>query len=111
MKAWLRNAFAIEPREAATVTAEQQVLVDRLCREVIRRGLGTPAIAFLEMSQPLNGVGAATLHFFTPIVSVVFDADGCRRFAEFLEQRGSIEIICRRIEELQREGRSPAAPR
>jgi hypothetical protein len=111
MKAWLRNAFAIGPRESAAVTAEQQALIDRLCREVVRRGLATPAIAFLEMSHPLNAVGAATLHFFTPIISVVFDVDGCRRFAEFLEQRGSIEILCRRIEELQREGRSPAAPR
>ena len=111
MKAWLRNAFAIEPRESDAVTAGQQALIDRLCREVVRRGLATPAITFLEMAHPLNGVGAATLHFFTPIVSVVFDVDGCRRFAEFLEQRGSIEILCRRIEELQREGRSPAAPR
>lgn len=111
MKAWLRNAFAIEPRKAAAVAPEQQALVDRLCREVVRRGIATPAIAFLEMSQPLNGVAAATLHFFTPIVSVVFDVEGCRRFAEFLEQRGSIEVLIRRIEELQREPRSPPAPR
>ncbi len=110
MKEWLRNAFAVEGRRLPELTDEQRAMVERLAREVVRRKLGTPAIAFLEMSHPLNSVGASALHFFTPLLSVLFDVEGCRRFAEFLEKRGSIEVICRRIEELLAE-RSPPPPR
>ena len=108
MKDWLKNAFAVEGSAPPPLSAEQQVLVDRLCHEVVRRGLATPAIAFLEMSHPLNSVGAHTIHFFTPLLSALFDAESCRRLAEFLERRGSIELLCRRIEALQAEAQSSA---
>lgn len=110
MKAWLRNAFAVESRQPLVLTDDQREMVERVAREVIRRKLGTPALAFLEMSHPLNAVGANAVHFFTPLLSVLYDVEGCRRFAEFLERRGSIEAICRRIEELLQVP-PPAAPR
>lgn len=108
VKSWLQNAFAVEKPGALQISDEQRALVERLAREVVRRKLATPAVAFLELSHPLNSVGAHALHFFTPILSVLFDAQGCRRFAEFLEQRGSLEYVCRRIEELLAESQPPA---
>ena len=61
----------------------------------------TPALLFIEMSRPLNYLGAQALHFFDPIVSVLVDTTGYRHFAEFLEQRGSLEHLCRRIEHFE----------
>ena len=98
---WLKHAFAVESAESFEPTPRQRTLAEALCREVHRRGLATPALAFLEMSRPLNQLGAQTLHFFQPFLSVFTSTDDARVFAEFLEHRGSIECLCRMLEDFQ----------
>jgi hypothetical protein len=100
VRKWLRNAFAIE-RDFAP-TEEELQLAERLCHEIVRREIVLPALTFLEMSRPLNGIGAQTVHFFTPVLSTIFDPQQCRRMAEFLERRGSIDWLCTKLEELDR---------
>lgn len=99
---WLKHAFAIEPAAAVEPTAAQRDVVDRVCRQVVARGLATPALIFLESVRPLNYVSSQTLHFFQPVLSAVADAQACRELADFLEHRGSVDYLCRRIEELSR---------
>ena len=98
---WLKQAFAVDPPGPAEPTDAQRQVVERLCREVVRRHLTTPALLFLEMSRPLNNVGAHLLHFFSPLLSVFTDTTHVREFARFLERRGSIDYFCRRIEDLE----------
>ena len=100
---WLRNAFHVDKPGPAEPTDEQRPVVDRLCWEIVRRHMATPAIAFLEMSKPLNYVSAQVMHYLQPIVSVIFDTASYDKFAAFLEERGSVEFICRRIEALEAE--------
>lgn len=100
---WIKHAFAVDPPGPAEPDDVQREVVDRLCREVVRKGMTTPALAFLEMSRPLNNVGSMTLHYFKPIVSAIFDTKHYDAFARFLEHRGSIEYICRRIEAVEEE--------
>ena len=99
---WLKNAFAVDdgPLEP---TPEQVALVDRLAREVVRRGMTVPALAFLEMTHPLNYITAQAIHFFTPMIGAVSDSNAHRSLADLLEHRGSIEYICQAIERVQRE--------
>lgn len=104
---WLRHAFAVEPPVPAEPSDEQRAVVDRFCREIVRRQLVTPALMFLEMSRPLNYITAQALHFFAPVVSIVAGGQGHRHFAAFLERRGSIEYLVRRIEELEAETTKP----
>ena len=94
---WLKNAFAVD-HGPIDPTPDQAALVDRLAREVVRRGMTVPALAFLEMSQPLNYVTAQAIHFFTPMIGAVANTDAHRQFADLLEYRGSIEYICQAIE-------------
>ena len=101
MKSWLKHAFAVDPPGPAEPTDAQHACVEKLCVEVVRRHLSTPALIFLEMSRPMNFIGAQALHFFAPLINAVTDADGHRHFAAFLEHRGSIDYICRRIEALE----------
>jgi len=54
----------------------------------------------LEMSRPLNYVSAQLLHFLQPIVTLSTTAGEYQAFTDFLEQRGSIEYISRRLEVL-----------
>lgn len=95
---WLRHAFAIDPPGPAIPTETQFTVVDRVCREIVRRRLTTPAILLLEFSRPLNYLGAQMLHFFLPLVSTLTNSDGYREFSAYLEQRGSIDYICRHLE-------------
>ena len=94
---WLKHAFAVNPA-VVEPTETQRKLVDKVCAEIVRRRLTTPALMALEMSRPLNFVSAQFLHFVQPTVSTILDAEGINQLAAFLEQRGSIEFICKRLE-------------
>jgi hypothetical protein len=97
---WIKHAFALD--EASTgPTPDQKEVVDKVCREVVRRGLTTPALVTLEVFRPLNYIGSQAMHFFRPIVTVVLDGEGYRHFSEFLENRESVDYMRRRIEELE----------
>ena len=98
---WLKHAFAIDSAQAAEPNEAQRALVDKLCAEVVRRRLTTPALLLLEMSRPLNYVSAQFLHFIQPFLSVITDAEGYQQLTQFLEQRGSIDYVCRCLEAME----------
>ncbi len=98
MKDFLRNAFALDDGKPCEPSPEQREVLERLAAEVARRRLAGPALAFLEMSRPLNGLGAAVIHFFSPLASTLANPVSLARFAEFLEKRGSVDYLCGLIE-------------
>ncbi|MSR58731.1 MAG: hypothetical protein EXS05_13940 [Planctomycetaceae bacterium] len=95
---WLKHAFAVEKADSIEPTEAQRVLIDRLCRQIVARELTTPALLFLETVRPLNYVTSQTLQFFSPLVSAAGGAAAVTELAAFLEHRGSIDYICRKIE-------------
>ncbi len=98
IKKWLAHAFAVERPEDFTPTVEQQQIADRICKEIIRREMVTLAILTLETCRPLNYIGSQAIHFFTPLLSILVDPRSQKVFADFLEQRSSIEWLCQRLE-------------
>jgi hypothetical protein len=103
---WLRHAFAVDPPGPAAPTAEQQPAVDWFCRQIAMRRLTTPALIALEMSRPLNFIAAQTMQFFSPGVWAVVRQqthENYLHFAAFLERRGSVEYLARRIEHFEAE--------
>jgi tetratricopeptide (TPR) repeat protein len=82
---------------------EQRALLAKLCTEVARRRMTGPALTFLEMSRPLNTLGAAAMHFFTPLASTLANPVALRQFAEFLDQRGSVDVLCQMLETAEKE--------
>jgi hypothetical protein len=103
-----KHAFAVESTDPIEPTDEQRPIVERLCQEVVRRRLTVPALMFLEMSRPLGYLAAQTIHFFTPLISAVTDAQSHKHLAAFLEHRQSVEYLCRRIEQLEAEFSRPS---
>lgn len=95
---WLKHAFAVEAPADDAPTHDQLAIVDLLCHEIRRRRLTPAAVAFLEMSRPLNFVSSQAMHFFQPILSAVADVATYEQFAKFLERRDSIDIILERLE-------------
>lgn len=107
---WLKHAFAVDTSGPFVPTVEQGKIVDRLCREIVRRRLTTPAVLYLEMSRPLGFLAAQAIHFFTPLIAALTDAQGYRHFAEMLEQRKSVDYILERLEAIDREVWSQERP-
>ncbi len=105
MSTWkdrLRHAFAIDPGPQEP-TADEEALLNRLAHEIVRRELTAPALAFLEMSRPLNGIGAQAMHFLMPMVTAVTSSASPHRLAALLERRQSVDWLCTAIERRQAE--------
>ena len=100
---WLKHAFASDAPGPAQPNEEQRLIIDRVCREVVRRRLTSPAFLTLEMTRPLNYVTAQVLHFFQPFLTVLTDAAAYEQFTAFLEQRGSLDYIAERLEAIEAE--------
>ena len=100
----IKHAFAVDPSGPAEPTEQQKPAVDWVCNQIAKRRLTLPGLIFLEMSRPLNYLGSQVMHFTSPGVWAIAPRNiygGYKDFAKFLENRGSIEYMCRRIEELE----------
>jgi hypothetical protein len=107
----MRHAFAVDPPESVAPTDEQRQIVDRICHAVVSRRMTRPALLYLEVARPLNYLGSQALHFFQPGVSAVLDARAYEQFARFLEHRGSVDYLVKRIEHFETERHGPEVVR
>jgi hypothetical protein len=107
----MRHAFAVDPPESVAPTDEQRQIVDRICHAVVSRRMTRPALLYLEVARPLNYLGSQALHFFQPVVSAVLDARAYEQFARFLEHRGSVDYLVKRIEHFETERHGPEVVR
>lgn len=83
----------------AELSEEERAFLDKVADGLARRRLTTVALFFLESMKPLGFLGSQAMHFFRPIVSVLFSSpDSWDRLARILERRGSIELLLRRLE-------------
>ena len=105
----VRHAFSLDDLGAAEPDEALRSTIDRVCRAVVRRRLTMPVQMALEMSRPLNYVGAQALHVLQPIIAVVLDTGEMERFARFLEHRGSVDWLRDRIEHFDAESRTTQA--
>ncbi len=120
---WLQHAFDTSGPDEPPTPAQRE-LVEKLCREVVRRRLALPALVFLEMSRPLNTLSAQALHFLAPMLGMFSgprEADASspsptdasllppkspaahELLAQFLERPDSVGFLCDRIEILEQE--------
>lgn len=97
---WLKHAFSVGESKSPIPTPSQANAIDAVCREIVRRRMTLPAQMLFESSAPLHFLGGQALRFFEPVLAAVLDPVGIRDFASFLEQRGALEYICHRLEDL-----------
>jgi hypothetical protein len=98
---WLKHAFAVDKADIAIPSTTQSESIDLVCREVIRRGMTLPTQMMLESSAPMHFLAGQFLRFVEPFLGTVLDPSAVRDFAAFVERRGAIEYICRRLEVIQ----------
>ena len=107
-KGFFKHAFAVEP-DGQPLSAEDIALLERVAVAVVERRMAVPAVVFLESVGPMNFLGSQALHFFTPILEVVFPQRDIERVALLLERRDTLSRLTVLIER-QAESRR-AAPR
>ncbi|HID10408.1 MAG TPA: hypothetical protein EYP17_03800 [Candidatus Latescibacteria bacterium] len=93
----LRRAFSVEEER---LSEEELALVERAARAVVKRGLATPALLFLESVRPLNFIGSQAMRFLEPAVRSVFSAEDYGRFTRVLERREGLDALIGHIEKL-----------
>ncbi|HLU68567.1 MAG TPA: hypothetical protein VKZ63_19935 [Kofleriaceae bacterium] len=83
----------------ASLSEDDRAFLDELADGIARRRLTAAALFFLESMKPMSLVGAHTLHFFRPIVQILWsNPERYDRLARLLERRGAIELLLRRLE-------------
>jgi hypothetical protein len=97
VRARLRHAFAI-PRDAGVLSPDDLLLLERTAEAVVRRGMAAPAVVFLESMAPMNFLGSQAVHFFTPLLEVVFLQRDVERVALLLERRDTLARLAALIE-------------
>ncbi|MFW5866861.1 MAG: hypothetical protein ACOCX2_03530 [Armatimonadota bacterium] len=85
-------------------TARQREVLEKLAREIARRGMCAPAIFIFESVRPLTFVAGQALAFIEPLLKVMFDAPDYAVFREAIEDRENVEWLVGRLEELQGDG-------
>lgn len=78
--------------------SEQRVLLEKVATWIVRRGLTTPAILFLETGKPLNFLGSQLLIGFSPFIQAIFKGDEYQKFALILEKDANVELLIELIE-------------
>ena len=109
LKARVQHAFAMEP-VGEPLSPEDVALLERVASAVVDRGMAVPAVVFLESVGPMNFLGSQALHFFTPILEVVFPQRDIQRVALLLERRDTLSrlaVLIERRAEAQRASTRP----
>lgn len=97
VRASIRHAFAVEP-EGQPLSVEEAALLEQVADAVVRRGMASPAVVFLESMGPMNFLGSQALHFLTPLLDVVFPPRDIERLAHLLERRDTLSRLAAMIE-------------
>ena len=97
LRARVQHAFAVEPA-GRPLSAEDIALLERVAVAVVERQMAVPAVVFLESVGPMNFLGSQALHFFTPILEVVFPQRDIERVALLLERRDTLSRLAILIE-------------
>jgi len=80
------------------LSREDREMVERFSGKIVKLGMGTPAILFLESVRPLNFIGSQLLHFLSPMIHAFGTFSDYDRLARLLEDRRFIGMFLDTIE-------------
>lgn len=98
------HAFALTPA-GVSYSAEDDALLQKIARLIVKRGMAAPTLLFLESVGPLNFLGSQVVHGLKPFLDLACDPMELERFAVMLERRDSVDKL---ISLIQEQANSPA---
>ncbi len=96
-------------KEALSEEQKQQ-LIDQLAEQVVKRGLASPAVLFLELHRPFAFVSSQLGIVASPFLAPFFGFEKVDVYTQLLSERENWTRLVERIEELDeaRRNRRPA---
>jgi hypothetical protein len=88
---------------------ERSEMIESIAKTIVRRRLECPAVVLLEMHKPLSFIASQGLAVALPVIGPLVGPERIARFSRLLIERGNIDLLIGRIEELASE-RDQAAP-
>jgi hypothetical protein len=82
---------------------EQETLLTKVARQIVKRRLTVPVILFLEICKPLNFLGSQILITLNPFVQSIFNTAEYQKFALIIEKDANVELLTQLIEKLDGE--------
>jgi hypothetical protein len=92
--------------ESEISAEERDQLLHRVADEVVRRGLESPAVLFLEAHRPLQFLTSQALVVFSPLLAVVFRPEILEKTVVLMQDRQNLDRLIHRIEALSQERRA-----
>ena len=78
-------------------------IVDAVARKIVSRRLETAAVLFLEMHKPLSFIASQGVVFALPFLAPVLGPQRMADLSKLLRDRGNVELLISRIEEMSDE--------
>lgn len=101
---WSNPGSVITPELAAPDAAQPppvaDTLLDRIAAEVVRRGMVTPAVFFIELNRPLSFLAGQATHVLFPFLAPLLGVALARQLAELLEEPANVDRLLAKIERL-----------
>src|SRR5437879_5850165 len=111
MRRWASGTRAAEDPTPDSTPAHDEALLDEIAAEVVRRGLVTPALFFLELNRPLAFLAGQATHVLVPFLAPLVGIARMQAVARVLSDPHSVDQLLSRIERFEREpAREPESP-
>ena len=79
---------------------ERDRVIENVSRSIVKRGMETPAILFLEAHKPLAFFASQGLVVMSPFTAPFIGMDNVQIASKLIEKRENVELLILRIEEL-----------
>lgn len=86
--------------------AQKQQLIDTLAQQIVKRGLASPAILFLELHKPFAFLGAQAGIVFSPFLAPILSFERLDIYTQLMSERENWDRLIERIEELVEDQRT-----
>lgn len=83
---------------------EQQAILEKVAKGIVKRQLTAPVIFFLEICKPLNFIGSQLLYAVNPFVQAILGSYNYKKFALIIERDDNFEMLISLIEKYNKEG-------
>lgn len=93
----LQNLFSNIPYE------DEDSILEEMAQRIVREGMGTAAIIFLESSKPISFMTGQAAIFATPLLGGFIEPMKLERYVNLFSNRDFVERLINRIEELEAE--------
>ncbi|MGE0822445.1 MAG: hypothetical protein AB7G75_11495 [Candidatus Binatia bacterium] len=92
------HAFALNST-GEQLNVEDIALLGKIATFIVKRGMETPALLFLESVAPLGFLGSQVMHGLKPFLDLVCHPLELERLAKILEQRDGLDRLILLIQE------------